>query len=290
MSTCGDSEIRELAPAKLNLVLHVGRPRPDGLHPICSIFASLDLADELHVRPAEADTVECEGVEGRNLAATAIAAFRAEVPSLPPVEVRIHKRIPIAAGLGGGSADAAAVLRAANRLTGEPLEAQALRVIAAGLGSDVPSQIEPGHALVAGTGEVIEPVPLPPLAAVLVPQPEGLATAAVYAQFDRMQSWRERVDIEEVRALLDSEPSSWETSFENDLQQAALVLRPELAAVIEGLRAAGALAAAVSGSGPTCFGLFADHRTAAATAEAIAGAIVTTLRSADEGWEPRRDR
>lgn len=272
--------VEELAYAKLNLVLHVGPPQPDGRHPICSIFASLDLADDVHVRLGDAptDTVECEGVEGPNLAAAALAAFRAEVPSLPPLDMRIHKRIPVAAGLGGGSADAAAALRAANRLAGDPLDHAALRALAVTLGSDVPSQVEPGHALVAGTGEVVEPIALPPLAAVLVPQAEGLSTADVYAQLDRMEGWREQLDVEAVRATLDSDPSSWELAFENDLQPAALALRPELVSVIDRLRAAGALVARVSGSGPTCFGLFGDRAAAEATAEAMPGALVTSLR------------
>src|ERR687896_663593 len=230
----------ELAPAKLNLVLHVGPRRPDGLHPICSIFASLDLADEVEVHPTEGagDTVECEGVEGPNLAGAALAAFRAEVSSLPPLHLRIDKRIPIAAGLGGGSADAAA----------------------------------------AGTGEIVDPIALPPLAAVLVPQPEGLATGDVYDQLDRMEGCREQLDVEAVRASIDSDPSSWELAFENDLQQAALALRPELVSVIDRLRAAGALVARVSGSGPTCFGLFADRGAAEATAAAMPGALLTSLR------------
>jgi 4-diphosphocytidyl-2-C-methyl-D-erythritol kinase len=272
--------VEELAYAKLNLVLHVGPPQPNGLHPICSIFASLDLADDVQVRPGEGpdDAVECEGVDGSNLAAAALTAFRAEVPSLPPLEVQIRKRIPVAAGLGGGSADAAAALRAANRLAGDPLDAGSLRAIAATLGSDVPSQVEPGHALVAGTGEVVEPIALPPLAAVLVPQAEGLSTADAYAQLDRLEGWRERLDVEAVRAAVDSDPSSWETAFENDLQPAVLSLRPELAVVIAGLRAAGALVARVSGSGPTCFGLFAGRTAAEATAEAMPGALVTSLR------------
>jgi 4-diphosphocytidyl-2-C-methyl-D-erythritol kinase len=279
MAARSDS-ISELAYAKLNLVLHVGAPEPSGLHPICSIFASLDLADDVHVRIADGpgDTVECEGVEGPNLAAAALDAFRAEVPSLPPLHVRIGKRIPVAAGLGGGSADAAAVLRAANRIAGEPLDANALRRIAATLGSDVPSQVEPGHALVAGTGEIVEPIALPPLAAVLVPQAEGLSTGDVYAQLDRMGGSREHLDPEAVRAAVDSDPTVWETAFENDLQPAALSLRPELAVVIEGLRAAGALVARVSGSGPTCFGLFADRSAAEATAEAMPHALVANLR------------
>src|ERR687896_1488428 len=222
--------VEELAYAKLNLVLHVGPPQPNGLHAICSIFASLELADDVHVRP------------------------------------------------GDGPADAAAALRAANRIAGEPLDAAELRAIAATLGSDVPSQVEPGHALVAGTGGAVEPIPLPPLAAVLVPQAEGLATADVYAQLDRMEGWRAQLDVEAVRETLDSDPSSWELAFDNDLQPAALALRPELVAVIDRLRAAGALVARVSGSGPTCFGLFADRSAAAATAEAMPGALVTSLR------------
>src|ERR687891_173593 len=272
--------VHEVAEAKLTLVLRGGPPRPNGLHPICSIFASLDLADEIEVRPTEGpgDTVECEGVEAPNLAAAALAAFRAEVSSLPPLHLRIDKRIPIAAGLGGGSADAAAALRAANRLTGDPLDPDALRAIAATLGSDVPSQVEPGHALVAGTGEIVEPIALHPLAAVLVPQPEGLATEEVYAQLDRMAGWREQLDVEAVRASIDSDPSVWELAFENDLQPAALALRPELVSVIDRLRAAGALVARVSGSGPTCFGLFPDRGAAAATADAMPGALVTRVR------------
>ena len=272
--------VHELAPAKLNLVLHVGPPRPDGLHPVCSIFASLDLADDVHVRPGSdpRDTVHCDGVEGPNLAAAALGAFRAEVPSLPPLQVRIDKRIPVAAGLGGGSADAAAALRAANRLTGDPLVPDALRAMAATLGSDVPSQVEPGHALIAGTGEIVEAIALPPLAAVLVPQSEGLATGDVYAQLDLMEGWRDQLDVEAVRASIDPDPSSWELAFENDLQPAALALRPELVSVIDRLRAAGALLARVSGSGPTCFGLFADRGAAEATAAAMPGALLTSLR------------
>src|SRR5437764_7868922 len=109
--------IRETAPAKVNLVLHVGPRRADGLHELCSLFASLELADGVTVEPADSDEVVCPGVAGPNLAQAAIDAFRSAAKSeLPPLRVTIHKRIPVAAGLGGGSADAAAVLRAANRI------------------------------------------------------------------------------------------------------------------------------------------------------------------------------
>ena len=144
MSTASPSTngaVRELAYAKLNLVLHVGRPHADGMHPLCSLFASIDLADDRR------------GAAGRRSTAFAVPAWTvptsspvrsrpsAEHAPLPPLEVAIEKRIPVAAGLGGGSADAAAVLRAANAIAGSPLDADALRALAAQLGSDVPSQV-----------------------------------------------------------------------------------------------------------------------------------------------------
>ena len=271
--------IHERAFAKLNLVLHVGRPRADGLHPLCSIFASLDLADDVEVEPAAggSNSVECPGVTGPNLAEAAVAAFRRHVPSLPPLRIRIDKRIPVAAGLGGGSADAAAVLRAANRIAERPLSDDALREIAAGLGSDVPSQVQPRHALVQGVGEVVEAVELAPYGVVLVPQQEGLSTAKVYAQLDRMKGWRERLDAGPLRAFARS-PSP--AALENDLQPAVLALRPELADQLDLLRAAGALGVLVSGSGPTCFGLFADREEAERAARGLEGAIAAELRPA----------
>jgi 4-diphosphocytidyl-2-C-methyl-D-erythritol kinase len=265
--------ITEPAFAKLNLVLRVGRPRADGLHPICSIFASIELADEVVVEPADEDGVECPGVDGPNLVSAAVAAYRERVPDLPPLRIRIEKHIPVAAGLGGGSADAAAVLRAANRLTRDALDVAELRELAAGLGSDVPSQVEPGHALVSGVGEVVEPIQLPPRAAVLVPQPTGLSTAAVYAEFDRLGLAREELDCDELRHTA---PAA--DALHNDLQAPAISLRPELAGVLEGLRAAGATAALVTGSGPTCFAHFDTPAAAIEAAASIDGAIVTRLR------------
>jgi 4-diphosphocytidyl-2-C-methyl-D-erythritol kinase len=260
--------IHERAFAKLNLALRVGRSRADGLHPLCSVFASIDLADEVYVEPAEEDRVDCPGVDGPNLAEAALAAFRARVPELPPLHVQIEKRIPVAAGLGGGSADAAATLRAANRVAGAQLDAAALRELAASLGSDVPSQVEPRHALVSGVGELVEPIELPLAFAVLAPQSEGLSTAAVYAEFDRLGLGREELGCEELRAA----PGG---TLENDLQPAALSLRPELADVLDRLSGP----ALVSGSGPTCFALFGSPAAAVAAAAGIDGALVTGLRS-----------
>ena len=273
----------ELAPAKLNLVLHVGPQRADGLHPLCSLFASIDLADELALAPLEdgtRDVVECPGVEAPNLAQAALAALRErlEPVELPPLHLRIRKRIPVGAGLGGGSADAAAALRAANRLAGEPLGPDELRDLAASLGSDVPSQVEPRHALVRGTGEQLEALELPPLAALLVPAEEGLSTTAVYAELDRLQGWREPLEPERLRRLASASAQELAAAVENDLEPAALSLRSELTDTLAGLRAAGALGAAVSGSGPTCFGLFLDLPAAELAAKTLRGSLPVELR------------
>jgi 4-diphosphocytidyl-2-C-methyl-D-erythritol kinase len=273
--------LHERAYAKLNLVLHVGPPREDGMHPICSLMASIDLADELTATPrgSGGDTVDAPGVQGENLVARALAEFRSRAGGeLPALELRIHKRIPVAAGLGGGSADAAAALRIANELAGGPLGAQELIRLAAELGSDVPSQLDPRHALVQGVGERIEPLELPALVAVLVPDREGLSTAAVYAELDRLGLTRASLDPEPLRRLAAAAPAELAAGIENDLQRAALSLRPDLSAKLDSLRSAGAMGAAVSGSGPTCFGLFADRRTAVETAASIPGALVTELR------------
>ena len=272
--------VREVAPAKVNLLLHVAPPREDGLHPLCSLFASIDLADEVAVEPADADVVECAGVAGPNLAERAVAVFRAAVATgCPPgVRVRIEKRIPVAAGLGGGSADAAATLRAMNELSGRPLGASALRGLGAGLGADVPSQVEPRHALVTGVGERVEPLDLPEMALVLVPQAEGLSTAAVYAEADRIGATRQTLDPDAVRALAARPLPELVQALDNDLQRAAVSLRPDLEQPLARLRAVGALAALVTGSGPTTFGVFQSRAAAEGAAATIPGSLVSTLR------------
>src|SRR3954447_15665611 len=212
--------IRESAPAKVNLLLHVGPRRADRLHELCSLFASLELADEVVVDAAESDEVVCRGVTGPNLAQTAVEAFRGQVADLPPLRVVVEKRIPVAAGLGGGSADAAAVLRAANAIAGAPLSADELRALGARIGADVPSQIEPRHALVTGAGEGVEPLDLRPLALVLVPQQHGLSTADVYREADRIGSTRARLDPHALRALARAPLTELAGGLENDLEPA----------------------------------------------------------------------
>ena len=262
--------ITERAYAKVNLILRVGQKRGD-LHELCSLFASIDLHDVVEVQAAYEDSVECEGVEGPNLAAAAIAALRERI-DLPPLRVRIEKRIPVAAGLGGGSADAAAVLRAGNALVGSPLTSDELRATAAGLGSDVPSQVDARSAIVTGTGERVEPVELPRLDLLLVPSPEGLSTAEVYAEADRLGTPRADLACHELRA-----GGAW-TRLENDLQPAALSLRPDLGAKLAAMRDAGAAGALVSGSGPTVFGVFRTRGDAGRAAERFPGAVIVATR------------
>ena len=275
--------ISERAPAKVNLILQVGPPRPDGLHEVCSLFASLELADELRFGASDSggDEVVCEGVDGDNLVEAALGLFRARVdPELPGLQVLIDKRIPVAAGLGGGSADAAAALRAANDLAGRPLDVPALRELAIEIGSDVPSQVHPRHALVTGVGERVEPLGLPAMGIVLVPSHEGLSTPEVFAEADRLASTREQLEPERLRALAAGSLDDLAAAVENDLQQAALSLRPELVGTIDALFAAGALAAGLSGSGPTAFGIFRGAAAAERAVPGLEGAIATRLARA----------
>ncbi|MGI8750670.1 MAG: 4-(cytidine 5'-diphospho)-2-C-methyl-D-erythritol kinase [Thermoleophilaceae bacterium] len=276
--------ITETAPAKVNLVLRVGEPGPGGLHPLCSLFARIGLADEVTVARSERDEVVCPGVEGDNLAGRAIRALReaAGAGVVPPLRVGIVKRIPVAAGLGGGSADAAAALRAANALAGDPLDRYALHELARHLGSDVPSQLAPGHAVVSGAGERVEPVELAPMPLVLIPDREGLATGAVYARLDRMRAGGQApppagLDPEPLRCLAGRPPAHLATRLDNDLQLPALSLRPGLADRLDAVRERGALGALVSGAGPTIFGVFEDRDRAAAAAREIPGALVTEV-------------
>ena len=259
-----------LAPAKINLCLYLGARRDDGLHELCSLFEPLALADLIEVAPAAADEVVCPGVEGENLAAAALAALREAGWERGPLRIEIEKRVPVAAGLGGGSGDAAAVLRLA---AGEVAE---LPRIAAALGADVPSQLRPALALVRGAGEDVEPLPEPPRhAAVLLPDGGGLSTAAVFAAADRLGLGRGPEELDELAVRLraaagaGASPLDYPELLVNDLEPAARSLRPAIGEALEALREAGAPVAFLSGSGPTTVGLFADLDAAEAAAAAI---------------------
>jgi len=259
-----------LAPAKLNLCLYVGPRREDGLHEIRSLFEPLELADELRIAEAAEDEVVCEGIDAPDLTARALAALREHGWDGPRLRIEVTKRVPVAAGLGGGSADAAAVLRLARG------ELEGLRSIAAQIGADVPSQLQPRPCLVAGAGEVIEPAP-PPAAhgVVLIPQPDGSSTAEVYAEADRLGSPRGESELEAIRRQLrdavdeGGSPLEYREHLVNDLQAAAISLKPEIEDALRGLDDGGAAHAMVTGSGPTAFGLYPTADEAATAAEQL---------------------
>jgi 4-diphosphocytidyl-2-C-methyl-D-erythritol kinase len=258
------------APAKLNLCLYLGPRREDGLHELCSLFEPLALADLIDASEAERDEVVCPGVEGENLATRALAGLRERGWQRPPLRVEIEKRVPVAAGLGGGSGDAAAILRLA---TGEVDD---LPGLAAELGADVPSQLRPSLALVRGAGERVEPLPEPALhAAVLLPDGGGLSTAAVFAEADRLGLGREPDELDALASRLrgaagaGASPLDYPELLVNDLAAAACSLRPAIGDALDELREAGAPVAVLSGSGPTAVGLFPDLAAAQAAAETI---------------------
>lgn len=275
-------EIKIAAPGKLNLVLYLGPTRPDGLHEIASLFDSVSLADELTVTRSASgvDTVVCPAIEGENLAERALRAAReAGLLDVPPIGITIDKRVPIAAGMGGGSGDAAAALRLAAELAGRPIED--FERVAFAVGADVPSQLRPGAALVHGAGERVTQIAPEALAGaaerayVIVEQRDGLSTAEVFRQSDRaglpepeivgreeslLEAIAEGVDTDRLCALV-----------ENALTPAIVALRPELASLPAAILERGALAAAFTGSGPTTFGIFRDATTAAEAAEGLRG-------------------
>jgi 4-diphosphocytidyl-2-C-methyl-D-erythritol kinase len=259
------------APAKINLCLFLGPAREDGLHELCSLFEPLALADSLLVTEAERDEVICPGVEGENLAARALGALRDGGWDGPPLRIEIEKRVPVAAGLGGGSADAAAVLRLAGGRgafwsdSDQKAPRPDLAALAAELGADVPSQLAPALALVRGAGERVERLPEPARhAVVLLPGGGGLSTAEVFAEADRLGLGRTDAELDELAVCLreaagaGASPLDYGDLLANDLEPAARSLRPEIGEALDALREAGAPLVVMSGSGPTAVGLFPD--------------------------------
>jgi 4-diphosphocytidyl-2-C-methyl-D-erythritol kinase len=267
-----------LAPGKTNLCLLLGEARADGLHELVSVIEPLSLADELTLEPlpggaavaaavgvgdmgcaAGGDEVVCAGVEGTNLAGEALAAFRAASGwEGPPLRLTIVKRVPVAAGMGGGSGDAAAALRlvahAAGRATDDPLLAQ----LAPRLGADVPSQIAPGPVLVGGAGEDVRPLaPLAPHGVLVLPSPHTLSTPDVFREADRLGLPRTAEELAERRAAVEAALARGELPEPiNDLEPAARSLCPSIDDALAAARTAGADHALVSGSGPTVVGIF----------------------------------
>ncbi|WP_053710607.1 4-(cytidine 5'-diphospho)-2-C-methyl-D-erythritol kinase [Streptomyces sp. NRRL B-3648] len=271
-------------PAKVNVQLAVGAARPDGFHDLANVFLAVGLYDEVTVTPADELRITCEGpdaaqvpLDRTNLAARAAIALAARRGIAPDVHVHIAKDIPVAGGMAGGSADGAGALLACDRLWGTGASRAELLAICAELGSDVPFSLVGGAALGVGRGERLTALEVGgTFHWVFAMAERGLSTPAVFREFDRLAEGREIPEpvasAELVAALAKGDAEALAAAVSNDLQPAALSLFPELADTLAAGRGAGALAALVSGSGPTTAFLTRD----AESAEKVAGALRTS--------------
>ncbi|WP_103517522.1 4-(cytidine 5'-diphospho)-2-C-methyl-D-erythritol kinase [Streptomyces sp. SM10] len=283
-------------PAKVNAQLAVGAPRPDGFHDLANVFLAVGLYDEVTVTPAEALRVTCSGpdagqvpLDATNLAARAAIALAAQRGIAPDVHIHIAKDIPVAGGMAGGSADGAAALLACDALWATGASQEELLKICAELGSDVPFSLIGGAALGVGRGEQLTPIEVGgTFHWVFAVADGGLSTPAVYGEFDRLTAGTDVPEPSASPALLTAlrkgDTTALAGALSNDLQAAALSLRPSLAGTLAAGTAAGALAALVSGSGPTTAFLAAD----AESARTVAAALLAsgTCRSARVAVSP----
>ena len=255
------------AAAKVNVRLSVGAARDDGFHDLVNVFHAVSLFDDVTARPADELRVTVDGryadrvpTGPDNLAARAARLLAGRTGMVPAVELRIRKTIPVAGGMAGGSADAAAALLACDALWGTGLDRDALMALAGELGSDVPFALLGGTAVGRGRGEILTQVPVSGrLHWVFAPADGGLSTPAVYGEFDRLHAGTGLTpsapspDEKLMDALAAGDPYAVAARLANDLQDAALSLRPGLATTLAaGTGAGGALGGLVSGSGPTC--------------------------------------
>ena len=278
-----------LAPAKVNLTLMVGSRSASGLHPVQSLVQTLDWCDRITVVEGEEDHLEIEGADlprgADNLVWRAVVALESETGvARPPLRVTLEKRIPTAAGLGGGSADAAAVLAALGEMLN--VDSESLRKAAARIGSDVPAALQGGTLWVEGFGEQV--APLPPLSgfAVAVAMPWfPLLTADVYRTWDHLEGPR---GAEFPTGTL---PPSLRrsTPIRNDLTPAALYLRPELGDLMESAADMWGRPVSMSGSGPSLFSFFMDTEEAIEAARAAAEIFPTTVGAGLFRNGPARD-
>lgn len=283
-------------PGKVNLFLGVGDLRDDRYHELTTLFHAVSLFDEVTVRNADALSVRMSGdgvaglpTDDRNLAWRAAELLADHVGRVPDVAISIAKSIPVAGGMAGGSADAAAVLVAMNTLWELGVARRDLHTLAARLGSDVPFALHGGTALGTGRGEQLATV----LARstfhwVLAFADKGLSTPAVFGEIDRLRGIPDRDgpprlgDVEPVlEALASGDPRALAAQLGNDLQVAALSLRPDLRRTLRAGAEAGALAGIVSGSGPTCAFLCESGDAAVEIGAALSGAgVCRTVRAA----------
>lgn len=266
------AKVVEHAPAKVNLALHVTGRRDDGYHLLNTLVVFTEVGDTVSVAAAEQDSFTIQGPfagllddEADNLVLRARDLLRSLYGDLPPVAISLEKNLPVASGIGGGSSDAAATLRALMRLWGIELSADALAAAALRLGADLPMCLYARTLVARGIGEEIEPVEgMPPLHMVLANPGVAVPTPAIF----RALASRENPPLPRLAgatALFD-----WLAATRNDLEAPAIALAPEIGDVLSALSASGAAPARMSGSGATCFGLFNSPAEAEAAASAIA--------------------
>nr|WP_307531325.1 4-(cytidine 5'-diphospho)-2-C-methyl-D-erythritol kinase [Streptomyces umbrinus] len=279
----GATSVTVRVPAKVNVQLAVGGARPDGFHDLANVFLAVGLYDEVTVTPADTLRVTCEGpdasqvpLDRTNLAARAVEKLAARTGREARVHIHIAKDIPVAGGMAGGSADGAGALLACDALWGTGVSRDELLDICAELGSDVPFSLVGGAALGTGRGEKLRVLEVGgTFHWVFAVADGGLSTPAVYGEFDRLNAG---VEVPEpvasgglLGALAKGDAVALAGALSNDLQAAALSLRPSLALTLAAGRSAGALAGLVSGSGPTTAFLVRDADAAVKVAAALVG-------------------
>lgn len=268
-----------LAPAKVNLFLHVGAPAPDGYHPLCSLMVFADLGDRVAIELGEGRlTVSGPfarqlGSEADNLIFRAVRGFVAELGRpMAELSMSLDKQLPVASGLGGGTSDAGAVLRLIRDVFAPQVDDARLEAVAARLGADGPACLWARPVVAEGRGERLSPAPgLPVVDAVLVNPGVPVSTPEVYRRLDASGAFGE-VEPPPMPEAFESvqELSAWLALQRNDLEAAAIAVAPEVGAVLEMLRGEPeALLARVSGSGGTCFALCVDDIAAETLAERI---------------------
>jgi 4-diphosphocytidyl-2-C-methyl-D-erythritol kinase len=292
-------------PAKVNVQLGVGGLRADGFHDLANVFFAVALGDEVTARQGEGVTLTCSGpdaasvpLDDSNLAARAARLLAAHHGIEPNVALHIAKAIPVAGGMAGGSADGAAALVACDALWGLGTPAEVLHELAAELGSDVPFALLGGVALGRGRGEILEPLPVTgTFHWVFAVADGGLSTPAVFRECDRLrieagtgcteaEVTTPDADPALLAALAGGDVTALAEALSNDLQPAAVSLRPSLADTLRVGNEAGALAALVSGSGPTTAFLVKDAESAEAVARALRES--GTCRAAHATYGPVR--
>jgi len=284
-------EVRLRAFAKVNYALDVLGLRADGYHEISTVLQSISLADEVELRRAAGGfALALEPAEigppEQNTAYVAWRLLQRLTGGELPVEVTLRKRIPAGAGLGGGSADAAAVLVGLNEIFGLGLQVDELREIGVGIGADVPFCISGGTALGEGIGEILTPLPAPQAHRLVIAKPLRSAdTAGIYRAYDEAKTEGAHSVGPVVSALCSRSVTGLASAVGNDLAPVTRAFVPEVAALERTLLASGALGASMSGSGTAVYGIFGDEETAGGAKDAVDAPFVGVYEPVSRGVE-----